>query len=489
MTYIPIPNPLTVAFGGQTVDAFSRLRVSTPNTLFDSQQEYGLCTRRCWDGVVYNGAALYTITNPSSNGSITDASGNAVGPRETNSRMVPVTVSTTNGHYAILQTRQYFRYIPGKGHLIFFTGVFAAGSGATIRLVKRTGTSGSVVDTKVDKSSWNIDTFDGSGNAANPSGILMDFTKTQIMFISAQWLGVGRVMIGFDIDGVLYPAHQFLGANNITVPYTQTFNLPFRIEHTTGANSSVSRFGYFETRNGIFLETERTSKGGTVYFNCVSVQSEGGIESRGDPHSVGLGTTSVAVTTRRPLISIRPSATYNALNNRAHIEEVETYMKASTNDSYYEIVIGGVLNATTWLRKGEAVTAGSFVVGIRYVIRSVGTTDFTLIGASANTIGVSFAATGVGVGTGTAVQEDSCTEYNTDATTISGGVVVNSGYVPSGSGVVTGEATSFADLRSPLTLSLIDSLTVTQLPISIVCTSVTGTSNVSCGFRWHEQVI
>jgi hypothetical protein len=46
--------------------------------------------------------------------------------------------------------------------------------------------------------------------------------------------------------------------------------------------------------------------------------------------------------------------------------------------------------------------AGSFVVGQTYTIVSVGTTSFTAIGASANTVGVVFTATGVGSGTGTA---------------------------------------------------------------------------------------
>jgi hypothetical protein len=49
------------------------------------------------------------------------------------------------------------------------------------------------------------------------------------------------------------------------------------------------------------------------------------------------------------------------------------------------------------------VTAGSFVVGKSYTIRSVGTTNYTLIGAVANTVGVLFTATGVGSGTGVAI--------------------------------------------------------------------------------------
>jgi hypothetical protein len=48
------------------------------------------------------------------------------------------------------------------------------------------------------------------------------------------------------------------------------------------------------------------------------------------------------------------------------------------------------------------VTAGLFVVGKQYTIVSLGSTDFTLIGAADNSTGTSFIATGVGAGTGTA---------------------------------------------------------------------------------------
>jgi hypothetical protein len=48
------------------------------------------------------------------------------------------------------------------------------------------------------------------------------------------------------------------------------------------------------------------------------------------------------------------------------------------------------------------VTAGGFVTGIQYRITKIGTTNFTLIGSSNNTIGTTFIATGPGTGTGTA---------------------------------------------------------------------------------------
>jgi len=51
------------------------------------------------------------------------------------------------------------------------------------------------------------------------------------------------------------------------------------------------------------------------------------------------------------------------------------------------------------------VVAGSFEIGKEYQITATGTTDFTLIGASANTLGLTFISTGVGTGTGRAVRD------------------------------------------------------------------------------------
>jgi hypothetical protein len=53
---------------------------------------------------------------------------------------------------------------------------------------------------------------------------------------------------------------------------------------------------------------------------------------------------------------------------------------------------------------GADVTAGAFVVGKQYTIKTLGTTDFTLIGAPRNQVGTVFVSTGVGSGTGTVVE-------------------------------------------------------------------------------------
>jgi len=52
--------------------------------------------------------------------------------------------------------------------------------------------------------------------------------------------------------------------------------------------------------------------------------------------------------------------------------------------------------------QGANVIAGGFLINETYLITSLGTTNFQLIGASANQVGIHFIATGVGTGSGTA---------------------------------------------------------------------------------------
>lgn len=81
-----------------------------------------------------------------------------------------------------------------------------------------------------------------------------------------------------------------------------------------------------------------------------------------------------------------------------------TLIGASSNTPGVQFFATGAGTGTgtaTYLQ-GETVTAGSFVVGQTYTILTLGTTSWTAIGATANTVGVTFTATGVGTGTGTA---------------------------------------------------------------------------------------
>jgi len=414
------------------LDSFGRLRVSSPTTLFDSQQEYGLDTLRMWDAAASNGSPVLSYTTRSTNGSVVSGA-NSVGPTNADTRMTPLTVSSNNGDYAILQSRQYVRYIPGKGHLIFITGIFAPGANADVSIVLRTDTSGIPVDNIIERDSWNVDKFDGLG----PSGVTLDFTKTQILVIQAQWLGVGRVIVGFDVDGNIYPAHAFKNANIQVVPYTQTFNLPVRLETRNAAGSIISRVGYFDADNGVFLETIKAQAGGTIQFVCCSVQSEGGVAVRGFTRGASNGITSIGVTTRRPILSIRNAATFNSIINRSHIELADIAFSSATNSAFWELVLGGTLTGASW--------------------------------ASAGT--------------------DSAAERDIAATAITGGIVLSAGFSIAGSGSTRQTVSTNPDIRNPLTISKIDGLATTQIPISLVCTSFSGTSNTTAAINWFEQTI
>ena len=75
----------------------------------------------------------------------------------------------------------------------------------------------------------------------------------------------------------------------------------------------------------------------------------------------------------------------------------------------FETAIGKVVQHDTVNKKvyitnlsNKVIPAGNFVTGSTYTIVTIGDTNFTLIGAASNTVGLSFTASGGGSGTGTA---------------------------------------------------------------------------------------
>jgi fibronectin-binding autotransporter adhesin len=99
------------------------------------------------------------------------------------------------------------------------------------------------------------------------------------------------------------------------------------------------------------------------------------------------------------------------------------YSNAFTVAIDQNVTIGGVNNSD--------VNAGSFVAGQRYIIKIVGTTTWTSIGASVGTVGIYFTATGAGSGTGVATQVASITTSSSTGTftaTAGGGFTLSSSY-------------------------------------------------------------
>lgn len=275
-----------------SLDAFSRLRVSEPESLFSVQCQY-------------NNAPLTMESR---------ATGTGVIPAHSaNTRMVALSATAGTGT-SYIQSYNYLPYQPGKSHCVFMTGVldsavanavvdmgyFDDANGIFLRqngtsglqFVRRTSTSGSVVDNTVNQSSWNLDKLDGTGR----SGLTLDVTKSMILCIDLQFLGMGRVRVGFDIDGEIVLAHEFLNANILAVPYMQTASLPVAMLITATATGSTK----------------------TCYFKCAAVASEGGLA---DDFALEFVTPEVSVTagsgTRTHLMSVRPRTTFNSITNRS----------------------------------------------------------------------------------------------------------------------------------------------------------------------------
>jgi hypothetical protein len=309
-----------------SLDAFSRLRTSTPEDLFSIQSQYD--------------------TNPIE--METGNTGTGVAPSHSSStRMVELSCTAGTGT-SFIQSYQYFPYQPGRSQFIAITGVVGTGvanttvdtmygdanngiifrqNGTTnLQLILRTSTGGSVSDANiVAQSAWNIDKLNGTG----ASTVNLDITKAFILVIDLQFLGMGRVRLGFDIDGVIYYAHEFLNANNLAVPYMQSATLPIQMLVTSNASAAPK----------------------TAYFKCATVQSEGGdLQGFGFPFSTPETTATAGNGTRVPLLAIRPKTTFNSITNRELfvLNNFTIVNTGTTNDIFWELVVGGNYSGQTF---------------------------------------------------------------------------------------------------------------------------------------------
>lgn len=349
-----IRRPLPIEFGDNAmVDAFGKLRVSSPQTLFDSKNIFN--DPNIAD-TLENQPLFYDNQETSGTGTST-----AYNANESSQSLI---VSANTAGTRVRQTFQRFNYQPGKSLLVLMSYIFSTGAAGivqnegifdeknglfiqddegTIKLVRRTYVTGTAVDNKVAQADWNIDKFDGTG----PSGVTIDLTKTNILAIDYEWLGVGRVRIGFVIAGMIYYAHEFLNANNLEKVYMSTPNLPLRSE----------------------ISNDGTGPASTMTQICNTVVSEGGQNPLGAIRSDNTGGT--------PLTAATTGTTYALIGIRlksAYIGEVIELLSASlqvqTGDS--KILWEVYLNPTV---------AGTFTYG--GLSHSAVETAF---GATANTI-------------------------------------------------------------------------------------------------------
>jgi hypothetical protein len=320
--------PVDTIYSGATGDAFGRLRVSEPFTLGDYKHLYAIDPN---------------FIDFTANGGTVVFSGNTAS----------ATLSTNNStsSVSVHQTKFYHSYQPGKSQVILSSVVFGyaqqnvtkrtgyyddrdgiyfeqVGSNTsngtdngTLNFVIRSFVTGTALETdvgsykrRVPQSQWNLDPCDGTG----PSGFNIDTSKTQLIYIDFQWLGVGRVRVGFVHDGAIILAHEYYHSNVLDKVYLSNPNLPVRCE----------------------IKNTGTTNGGSMDQICSSVISEGGYNEAGIDWSVysAARTTPTPGQTALPVIALRLKNTFQSYPNRLSVRLNNLSLYAETNSIIYEVV-------------------------------------------------------------------------------------------------------------------------------------------------------
>jgi hypothetical protein len=311
-----------------SMDAFGRMRVSNPFTLFDGALRYRDDEFK-WNQV---------------------DTGNGLSVFQPNESTMLMTVSG-NGDSAVRQTKQVFSYQPGKSLLTMATfamntptaglrqrvgyfgaqnGVYFEVDGVDINLVIRKYTGGTVDDTteKVPRSQWNGDKMDGLGGQSNISGVTLDVSKAQIFWCDVEWLGVGSVRCGFVINGQFIVCHIFHHANILDKVYMTTASLPVRYELSS------------------------TGAAGTMRAICSTVISEGGYTNRSQSRAIGTSLTGreLSNTVYRPLVCIRlKSANIDSIVVPTKFDLYGLQLAAFG----YRVIINPTLTDASWTSAGD----------------------------------------------------------------------------------------------------------------------------------------
>ena len=337
---------MTYLFKEPNVDAFGRQLVSTPYTLGDYKHLYGIDPN--FIEYTTNGATV---------------------AYQSNKACARLTTSSNSASRVVHQSKFYHHYMPGKSQLIlssfnFYaavanvtkrTGYFDDNNGiffeqtgdGTLSFVIRSYVSGSVVETRVPQSSWNRNKCNGVG----PNAFTLDITKTQLVFIDFQWLGVGRVRLGFVHEGEYILAHVFDHSNLLTTVYMSTPNLPIRCE--------VVNVG---TTTGTYIDQI-----------CSTVMSEGGYVEAGIDWAVtspSLRTLAAGATL--PVIAIRLKNAYKTYVNRIIVRLGQINILSTGANVKYRII---KLPAVAQLTVGGSWVSVDDDSGVEYMAGATAFTD------------------------------------------------------------------------------------------------------------------
>jgi hypothetical protein len=320
----------SVGFSGSLLDSMQQLRVAEEQAV--AVYEYS----------TKDYADLFT-DNLAGTSSITYTPGKAAAVMSVGSGATDSAIRTSN---------RYHYYQPGVPMLAIFTswlgdtgkvgnvrrwgygdaenGLFIELIGTTLSVNRRSNTSGSVVDTRVERANWNGDKLQGD---ITQSGITLDLTKANFFYIKFAWFGVAPAEIGIMAsDGSLWPMHTFENPGNLAAPFMRVGTLPVRYEnYNTGSTSGTSELNLICT--GVYA-TARTDY---TFWRYADMER----------------TTPVTVTTNTPILSIRVKA-----GNRAGVYPEGLNFVVTGGNVKIDLVADGVLTGATWTLNGASAVEG-----------------------------------------------------------------------------------------------------------------------------------
>ena len=249
-------------------------------------------------------------------------------------------VTSTVGSKAVRQTRRYFRYVKGKpqyilissnpkglaagmtkrfGHYDADNGVFISLEGLTPKIILRSSTSGSVVDSEYPISVWD-DKLDGTGL----SGITIDWSKNNLFVIDYAWLGAADIRFSIYDNGKPRVFHTIKTSNLIETSWSQSAILPLRFE----------------------LENTASLVGSTIEFSCYSIQTDDGDVIAGSIKNDSTGITPLSInTTEKVVFAIRLNSTFKG-NIKPLITQL--FMPSGNSTIYYRVILNPVLTTDVW---------------------------------------------------------------------------------------------------------------------------------------------
>ena len=307
------------------LDAFGRLRTSTITSLLEYKHVYNKLPLEVNEVTAGTATSIFDILNSQ------------------------VVMSTSaNNDYVIRQGKSRGIYQPGKGQIVessfanfqlqtnvikrvgYFTssstapynsildGFVLESNGQTNTISFQIWQSGSTIYSAAT-TAWSTTDY----NVAN-----IDWSKSQLMFVDYQWLGVGRTRFGLVIDGVVKIFTSYTAANNINHVYMKSANQPIRYEiRQVGAGS------------------------GSLNMICSQISMEGSLNSLNRTIGIPAFTAQTLTTagTKYPLIGYRLNRDWGGSSiTLSDVNSVNT-TNPSKSDFYLTIEFNPTISSTpTW---------------------------------------------------------------------------------------------------------------------------------------------